>query len=104
MLNANFTIPEKSGVKDIYLIQVDIIGVKIVKGGHMATILSLSEYKKLKQFHCDKGKHRFRENPFGITWCVICGQLSVNNQGKVGPLQEDDKLIIQCYVHRNKMS
>lgn len=61
----------------------------------MARIISLEEHQRLKQYHCDKGKHRFRENKFGITWCVICGQLSVNNQGKVEPLQEEDKLIIK---------
>jgi len=63
----------------------------------MAKIITIEEHSKLKSCHCDKGKHRFRENPFGITWCVICGQLSVNNKGKIEPLQEDEKLIIKCY-------
>lgn len=61
----------------------------------MATVITKSDYIALKSFHCDKGKHRFRENPFGITWCVICGQLSVNNHGLVLLLQEEDKLIIR---------
>ena len=30
-------------------------------------IVSLEEYSKLKKFHCEKGKHRFRENKFGVT-------------------------------------
>jgi hypothetical protein len=32
VLNVNSTIPEKNGVENICLIQVDIIGVKIMKG------------------------------------------------------------------------
>lgn len=62
----------------------------------MAKIISVDEHIKLKSCHCNKGKHRFRENPFGITWCVICGQLSINNAGLVQPLKEDDKIIIKC--------
>lgn len=61
----------------------------------MATVITKNDYITLKGFHCDKGKHRFRENPFGITWCVICGQLSVNNHGLVPLLREEDKLIIR---------
>ena len=63
----------------------------------MAKILTIEEHTKLKKCHCDKGKHRFRENKFGIVWCVICGQLSVNNHGKIEPLNENDKIIINCY-------
>ena len=62
----------------------------------MAKTILLNEYLKLKKCHCDKGKHKFRENKFGITWCTICGQLSVNNKGLVQPMSEDDKLIIKC--------
>lgn len=61
----------------------------------MAKVITVPEHIKLKQCHCDKGKHRFRENKFGVTWCVICGQLSTNNMGKVEPLEEDDKFIIR---------
>ena len=25
---------------------------------------------------CEIGKHRFRTNKFGITWCTECGKLS----------------------------
>ena len=56
-------------------------------------IVSLEEYSKLKKFHCEKGKHRFRENKFGVTWCTICGLLSTNNFGAI-PLEEDDKITI----------
>lgn len=58
---------------------------------------TLEEHSKLKKCHCDKGKHRFRENLFGITWCVICGQLSINNQGLVEKLTDDDKITIICH-------
>ena len=61
----------------------------------MARVISLDEYRRLKQCHCDKGKHRFRENKFGVTWCVICGQLSINNRGLIEPLKEEDKLTIK---------
>lgn len=63
----------------------------------MARIITIEEHSKLKRCHCDKGKHRFRENKFGITWCVICGQLSINNFGLISPLSEDDKLIVKIY-------
>lgn len=43
--------------------------------------ITLQDHIKLKSIRCDKGKHKFRENLFGVTWCVIYGQLSVNNQG-----------------------
>lgn len=69
----------------------------------MAKVISVAEHIKLKQCHCDKGKHRFRENKFGVTWCVICGQLSTNNAGVVAPLEEDDKLIIRVETSRSRM-
>ena len=58
--------------------------------------IPLNEYIKLKSVRCDKGKHKYRENSFGVTWCVICGQLSNNNCGLVEKLSEDDKLTIIC--------
>ena len=33
-------------------------------------------YNKMLQNNCNKSKHRFRTNDFGITWCTICGLLS----------------------------
>lgn len=59
--------------------------------------ITLEEYKRLNSVKCDKGKHRFRENSFGVTWCTICGLLSVNNYGIVEKLSEDDKLTIICH-------
>lgn len=51
------------------------------------------EWIKLKSYHCDKGKHKFRINEFGITWCVICGSLG-NYNSISKPLTEEDKLLI----------
>lgn len=59
--------------------------------------ITLEDHTRLKSIKCDKGRHKFRENPFGITWCVICGQLSINNCGLVEKLSEDDKLTIICH-------
>lgn len=54
-------------------------------------IITKEEWLKLKSFHCDKGKHRYRTNYFGIAWCTICGSLS----NKDFPLvEEDEKLLI----------
>lgn len=25
---------------------------------------------------CKQGKHRFRENSFGVVWCIDCGMFS----------------------------
>lgn len=58
----------------------------------MARILNNLIYQKsLSQ--CSKGKHKFRENKFGVTWCVRCGQLSTS-VGTSQILNEDDKIII----------
>ena len=59
-------------------------------------IISLEEHSKLKKVHCDKGKHKFRENKFGVTWCTICGLLSSNTYGIIHPIEEDDKITIKC--------
>lgn len=42
---------------------------------------------------CQKGKHKLRENKFGVTWCVRCGLLSTTI-GTAQVLEEDDKLQI----------
>lgn len=39
---------------------------------------------------CDKGKHKLRENKFGVVWCVRCGMLS--NTMNAPKLEETDKL------------
>jgi hypothetical protein len=43
---------------------------------------------------CQKGKHKLRENKFGVTWCVRCGLLSTTI-GTAQPLQVDEQLIIK---------
>ena len=43
---------------------------------------------------CQKGKHKLRENEFGIVWCVRCGLLSTS-VGTAEKLNEDDCLIIE---------
>ena len=57
----------------------------------MAKELTLAQYNALKARNCDKGKHRFRTNKFGVTWCVICGLLSTKI---ADDLQEDDQIVI----------
>ena len=42
--------------------------------------------------NCTSGKHKFRENSFGITWCVVCGNLAIKHYGE--PLLKSDKIII----------
>lgn len=37
--------------------------------------------------NCEKGKHKLKDNSFGITWCVTCGYLS----NKPAPLTKDKK-------------
>lgn len=54
--------------------------------------MKVDEYKKLLSFHCDKGRHRYRSNSFGITWCVICGRLSNTDAPLV---QESEKITIE---------
>lgn len=46
-----------------------------------------------KMLVCKKGKHKFRENKFGVVFCVKCGLLSTA-VGSFKPLDEDDKLNI----------
>ena len=41
---------------------------------------------KAIKFNCNKQKHRFRDNKFGITWCTLCGLLSKKPSNK--PLQK----------------
>lgn len=43
---------------------------------------------------CKKGKHKLRENKFGVTWCVRCGLLSTTI-GTAQLLKEEDKIIIK---------
>lgn len=45
------------------------------------------------QANCKKGKHKLRENNFGVCWCVKCGLLSTS-VGASSKLEED-KIIIK---------
>ena len=40
---------------------------------------------------CTKGKHKLRDNNYGITWCITCGFLS--NKTCNTPLLEEEKII-----------
>jgi hypothetical protein len=53
-----------------------------------------------EQFHkgltiCSKGKHKLRENDYGIVFCTRCGLLSTS-VGNAEKLTEDDKIIVIC--------
>lgn len=54
----------------------------------MKTITKEQWYKMLA-VNCNRSKHRFRTNNYGITFCVICGLLS--NKG-ADVLNEEDKI------------
>lgn len=43
---------------------------------------------------CAKGKHKLRENSFGVVFCVRCGLLSTS-VGIVPKILEEDKLLIK---------
>lgn len=57
----------------------------------MKTVTTLEHYWKLRG-KCLQGKHKLRDNEFGITWCEVCGFLS--NKPCNIPLLEEDKIII----------
>lgn len=44
---------------------------------------------------CSKGKHKLRENNFGVVFCVRCGLLSTS-VGNAEKLTADDKVIVNC--------
>lgn len=56
-------------------------------------IISKEQWFKMLEL-CKKGKHKFRENDFGVVWCVRCGMLSTG-VGFADKLNNDDKLIIK---------
>lgn len=58
----------------------------------MAKIILNKNYDKHLSL-CKKGKHKLRENYFGVTWCVRCGLLSTSI-GTSQPLTEEDKIIV----------
>ena len=43
---------------------------------------------------CLPDRHKRRDNKFGVTWCVKCGQIFTKPSGI--PLQESDKVIYAC--------
>lgn len=56
--------------------------------------MKYSDWVKLQAVHCNKNRHRFRTNKFGITWCIICGALGNYNVSSQD-LKENDKLLIE---------
>lgn len=52
-----------------------------------------SDQLKRRQEKCSQGKHKYRENHFGVVWCTNCGYLG-NGDIATQPLEEDDKLLI----------
>ena len=55
--------------------------------------ITIEQHLVLMKRHCDnRGRHRFRTNKFGVTYCVICG---IMNNKFAEKLKEDDKLIIK---------
>lgn len=46
--------------------------------------------REIKLKNCQSGKHKIRQNNFGVSWCVYCGLLS---NADSEPLQEDDKIL-----------
>lgn len=41
--------------------------------------MEISKEKYLGQLkYCQKGKHKFRTNKYGVTWCVRCGLLGTD--------------------------
>lgn len=43
---------------------------------------------------CQKGKHKLRENQFGVVWCVRCGLLSTS-VGNVDKIKSEEILIVK---------
>lgn len=59
----------------------------------MANKVTRDFYKKGLSL-CQKGKHKLRENEFGVVWCVRCGLLSTS-VGNADKLCEDDKIVVE---------
>lgn len=54
--------------------------------------ISKEQYTKML-IKCKFGKHKFRTNTFGVTWCVVCGLLAYNANAPL--LTDDNKIIIK---------
>jgi hypothetical protein len=53
--------------------------------------MTKDKYHQLNNY-CLQGKHKPRDNTFGVTWCIKCGRLFTKSSGK--PLKESDQLIV----------
>ena len=60
----------------------------------MAKVITKEQYTKGLAI-CSKGKHKLKENDFGVVWCVKCGLLSTS-VGNAEKLTADDKIIVNC--------
>lgn len=58
----------------------------------MKTIRNTQYQNLLKKCQC--GKHKLRENQFGVVFCVHCGILSTS-VGNIEKLTENDKIIVE---------
>jgi hypothetical protein len=41
--------------------------------------------------NCDKGLHKFRDNKFGVTWCIVYGHLATKSCGR--PFLKEEQII-----------
>lgn len=58
----------------------------------MSRQISKQQFNKLLEL-CKKGKHKLRENKFGVVFCTHCGLLSTS-VGNAKPLSETNSIII----------
>ena len=61
--------------------------------------IDVETWHKIISRNCDKGKHRFRINGYGVCWCVICGQLS--NTSNAQTLSDEDSLTIKMITNES---
>lgn len=66
------------------------LNLKIRKYGMEVTSEKL---EILRKRNCGKGKHRIRENKFGVCWCVLCGLLT--STVNAVPLEEDERITVK---------
>ena len=55
-------------------------------------IITPEQHSKMVLNYCIKGKHKIRENHFGISFCTICGLISNKPNQSIGP---NDQLLIK---------
>ena len=61
-------------------------------------IITPQEWIIMKSRNCDRGKHRFRMNKYGVTWCVICGHLSTSPNEK--NLEKGERILIKGSINK----